>query len=219
MLAPDARADTVTYTISSGNAALSGFTGPYATVTVDLTSSTTAKVTFNSLTNGGYTYLMGDGSSADVNVNLTGAETVAIGGFSASNSIGFIGATPTAAAAGSANSVDGQGSFNETTTLGNFALTSTATTISFTLTLSGGTWANAANVLAANSNGNVAAVHVGPYSTSCTNTTDVGCTGVGTSTGFAGTTPAPLLGAGLPGLIVACGGLLALARRRRALAA
>jgi hypothetical protein len=47
---------------------------------------------------------------------------------------------------------------------------------------------------------------------------DVGL-GVGGATGFAASSvvvPGPMLGAGLPGLLAACGGLLALGRRRRA---
>jgi hypothetical protein len=53
----------------------------------------------------------------------------------------------------------------------------------------------------------------------------IGCTPIATptacaNTGFSGATrtvtvPAPLVGAGLPGLVMACGGLIAFARRRR----
>ena len=69
---PTARAvvlDSADIAISVPNAALSGFTGPYATLHIDLTSTTTADVTFTSLTNGGFIYMMGDGGTADLNVN------------------------------------------------------------------------------------------------------------------------------------------------------
>src|SRR2546429_5819206 len=65
-----ASADLI-YTLSTGNSGISGYTGPYATVSVTLTDSTHATVTFDSLTNGGNLYLMGDGGSAAVNVNAT----------------------------------------------------------------------------------------------------------------------------------------------------
>ena len=48
--------DSTDITIGVPNAALSGFTGPYANLHVDLTSSTTAEITFTSLTNGGFIY-------------------------------------------------------------------------------------------------------------------------------------------------------------------
>jgi hypothetical protein len=63
--------------------------------------------------------------------------------------------------------------------------------------------APAGETLTANSNGNFAGL-------------DVAMTG---ATGFAASNthavPGPVVGAGLPGIVVACGGLLALARRRR----
>jgi hypothetical protein len=42
-----ARADTIVSTLGTGNSDISGYTGPYGTVTIDLTSSTTADITFS----------------------------------------------------------------------------------------------------------------------------------------------------------------------------
>src|SRR6266700_8078546 len=69
---PAARAvvvDSTDITIGVPNAGLSGFTGPYANLHIDLTTATTADVTFTSLTNGGFLYMLGDGGTADLNVN------------------------------------------------------------------------------------------------------------------------------------------------------
>jgi len=154
------RADAIQYSISSGNPALTdaGFTGPYATVTVNRVNSTTATVTFNSLTQtiGGntYVYLMADGSSGAVNVR---ANSWSISGMSGSNSYaGFT--TPQLSNAGSQN-VDGFGVMNQT--VDNFDGFSYAmTTLSFTLTNLSGTWANAGAVLIANIQGALAASHI-----------------------------------------------------------
>jgi hypothetical protein len=154
------RADAIQYTLSTGNPALTnaGFTGPYATVTVTLVNSTTATVTFNSLTQtiGGntYVYLMGDGSSGAVNVK---AGSWTISGMSGSNSYsGFN--SPALSNAGSQN-VDGFGVMNQT--VDNFDGFSYAmTTLSFTLTNMSGSWANAGAVLIGNLNGALAAAHI-----------------------------------------------------------
>jgi hypothetical protein len=55
----------------TGNPAISGFSGPYATVDVHLIDATHAIVEFTSLTNSGNIYLMGDGGTVAVNVNAT----------------------------------------------------------------------------------------------------------------------------------------------------
>jgi hypothetical protein len=153
-------ADAIQYTLSSGNSALTnaGFTGPYATVTVNLVNSTTATVTFNSLTQtiGGntYVYLMADGSSGAVNVR---ASSWTISAMTGSNSYpGFSAAQLTNA--GSQN-VDGFGVMNQA--VNNFDGFSYAmTTLSFTLTRLSGTWANASQVLIANVQGALAASHI-----------------------------------------------------------
>src|SRR5438128_2509588 len=77
------KADTTQITIGNPNTALACCTGPYATVDINLTTSTTATITFTSLTNGGYIYLMGDGGTADLNVN----GTYSLGAVTESNSI------------------------------------------------------------------------------------------------------------------------------------
>jgi hypothetical protein len=78
-----AKADSISFSISAGNPAISGYPGPYASVTVNRTSSTTATITFTSLTAAGKVYLFGDGSSVAVNVN---ASTFTLGAITGSNS-------------------------------------------------------------------------------------------------------------------------------------
>jgi hypothetical protein len=152
--ASQARADFI-FTIDTGNAALSGFAGPYAQVDVNLTSSTTATITFTSLLNSGNIYLLGDGGSVAVNVN--GAFT--LGTITGSNAgTGF---TPGPWSNGGSGNEDGLGTYN--LTINSFdGYTHSSDTISFTITKSSGTWSSATDVLAgdAGSLGNIAAAHI-----------------------------------------------------------
>src|SRR5437764_15408428 len=101
-----ASADTISFDLGNPNTAISGYTGPYANVTVDLTSTTTATITFTALTNGIYTYVLVDGSSAAVNVN---ASTWTLSGLTGTP---FFGNGPSLTDVGTQQS-DGFGNFNQ----------------------------------------------------------------------------------------------------------
>lgn len=148
---PDALADSVTYDLTTQNGALAG-SGPYEQITIDLTSSTTATVTFNSLDTNGYTYLMASNGAADINVN---AATWTLSGISATNSLA--GFTAGSFSDDGSKNISAFGIFNQTLKGGGF--TSSATEISFTLTDTSGTWASAANVTTPNASGQILAAH------------------------------------------------------------
>ena len=149
-----AKADTFSFNLGVGNPAISGYPGPYVSVTVSRTNSTHATITFTSLTAAGNIYLMGDGSSVAVNVNAT---SWTVSNVTGSNSgTGF---TPGPYSNGGSGNVDGFEVFNQR--INSFdGFTHSSSTIRFTLTNTSGTWANAAAVLAANSGGSLAAAHI-----------------------------------------------------------
>jgi hypothetical protein len=208
------RADDI-FDLGTGNSAISGFPGPYAQVDVHLTSSTSATITFTSLTNSGNIYLLGDGGSVGVNVNAT---SFTVSGITGSNAgTGF---TPGPWSDGGAGNEDGFGSFNQT--INSFdGFTHSSDTISFTVTNNSGTWATAADVLVANANGGEAAAHI--FITSSPANAANGAIVTGFASGndrgtFVENTPAPpgvvLLGSGIVLL-----GLVGWSRRRRLAAA
>jgi hypothetical protein len=153
-----AYADTFNFDLATGNPAISGFPGDYASVIVDLTSSTMATITFTSLTNSGNIYLMGDGGTVGVNVN---AASWSITNITTSNGgTGFSTSDPAHPPTnGGSGNEDGFGSFNQT--INSFdGFTHSADTVSFTVTDTSGTWAGASQVLTPNNDGAFAEAHI-----------------------------------------------------------
>src|SRR5579864_3316131 len=115
---------------------LSCCTGPYASVNIHLTDNTHATVTFDSLTSGGFIYLLAGDRAADLNVNaasFTATET-------STNSLsGFMAPGPLSNTFG--NNADGFGNFN--LNVNSFdGFQHSQTEIVVTLTDNSGTWAS-----------------------------------------------------------------------------
>jgi PEP-CTERM motif-containing protein len=181
--------------LTLGNAAISGFPGPYANVAINRTDATHATITFTSLTNSGNIYLFGDGGSVAVNVN---AASWTIGTFIGSNAgVGF---TPGPYSNAGAGNEDGFGSFNQN--VNSFdGYTHSSDSISFILTNTSGTWASDSNVLVANASGYSVAAHI--FVTSAPANRSNGALATGFAVNGEAPTPEPtsvvLLGLGLAG--------------------
>jgi hypothetical protein len=137
-----AKADTVDYTLTTSNNPGTLGTGPFGNVNVNLTSGTTATITFTAASG----YLFVDGGAVAVNVN---ANSWTIGNFNSNGN--------PVSDAGSGNE-DGFGVFNQKVSQQNSS--NGASIISFVLTNTSGTWASAANVLAFNGNNWLVGAHI-----------------------------------------------------------
>jgi hypothetical protein len=207
ILAPTAQADT-TYTLNVGNTAISGFPAPYGSVDVHLVDATHATVTFDAATTGGFQYLFGGQGAAAVNVS--GSFIPTTGSLTGSNPLGGgpgsgFANNPADLSFAGAGSEDGFGNFNLTVdSFDGYGHSFLEIVFGITAT-SGNTWASSAAVLSAT---NPVAAHI--FVAQCPAGT---CGTDALATGYAA--PGPIVGGGLPGVVMACGALLALGRRRR----
>lgn len=144
-----AYADSTTLTLGSSNLG-STYTGPFGSVLVNRTNSTTAQFTFTSAAG----YLFIDTGMAAVNLNGSGTWTVTVNGVTSPT--GFT--VPTVVNQGSGNE-DGFGSFNQQlgTTAG---YASGVSQLIFTIVDSTANWANVSQVLTGNNDGFLAAAHI-----------------------------------------------------------
>jgi len=172
-----ASASTI-YTLGAGNSSLPSGTypSPYATVTVVLNDSTDATLTFAGATNATYSYLFGGAQAVDANFsgpvtisNITGDASVTYTNNAPQNVSDF----------GNMNvSIDAAG--------GN---SNAFTPISFKATLTSGSWASETSVLTPDNKGFVLAAHIFVIQNS---------NGSNPTTGFAGNSGTPSVGATVP---------------------
>jgi VPDSG-CTERM motif len=138
-----AKADTFSYTLTTGNTPSLG-AGPFGTVLVNRTGSSTATITFTAAAG----YLFVDGGAVAVNVN---AASWSVSAFT-------VNAGANAVTNDSPRQEDGFGIFNQGGSQQNAS--NGASSVSFTLTTAPGTWASAVNVLVGNALGNAVAAHI-----------------------------------------------------------
>ena len=150
---PRAFGDMISFNLENANiGGLSCCIGPYAKVTVNRSSAMAATVTFDSLTNGGFLYLLAGNEAVDLNVNAS-AFTASVSG---TNSL--VGFSPGPYTNTGSKNVSSFGLFNLTVdSKGGF--TESADQIVVTLSASGANWVTASDVLTANSDGSTAAIH------------------------------------------------------------
>jgi hypothetical protein len=152
------RADSVTFDLEQLNLNMVTYPGPYATVTINRTSSTAATITFTSLISpdSSNIYLMSDGGTVGVNVN---AATFTVGVPTLTN--GGTGFTPLYKDNTPGNE-DGFGSFNVSLNSKN-GFPDASDSVQFTVTDTSGTWNSVSDVLKPNGTGGsgyVAAAHI-----------------------------------------------------------
>ena len=189
-----ARADTITFDLNNGNPGISGFPPPYAAVTINRTSTTTATITFQAYAG----YLIGGAQAVDLNFN-GGAVTFANLSFTGGCIGGGCPAGGTRFASEGAGNADGWGSFNFRLGVTD-GFTNAVTSVTFDVTCLSCNWGSAGAVLTPNELGHSAAAHIFVIGSNCGGSP---CTGFATN-GAGDAVPEPasmfLLGTGLLGL-------------------
>jgi len=156
------RADTV-LNLGLGNSAINGYPAPYGSVTVHLTDSTHATITFAGAAHDGKVYLMGGDGAAGVNVS--GDFSYVANSFSASGPTSPLGLFTAPSLANSdpiaAGSEDGFGDFDLSIKLFD-GFTNAANSISFSVKADNtNSWNSSNDVLTPNPGGhNEAAAHI-----------------------------------------------------------
>ena len=187
--APRGASAVITISLDTPNAAISGYTGPYGTVSVVFVDATHATVSLMSNTVGTNIYLFGDGSTIALNTNGT-ATASGIMGANAGSGFSPGPFTQTSPVPHATQQVNGFGKFNMV--IDDFdGFSNTVDSLSFTLTKGSGTWADESAILTPNANGARAAGHV--FVAPCTGTPCVANQSTGAlTTGFASGSGGPI---------------------------
>jgi len=166
------------YSLDTPNAALSGATGPYGTVTVTRTGNNTASLSFDALS--GFTF----GGAQAIAANINAASFTASG---ASFIVAFPPPTTQAIIGSGAQQADGFGLFNQVYDMFD-GYTNSIVHFQFNVTKVGGSnWLTDSDVLTGNNGGNILAAHVFACNQNpCTETGGASVTGWATTSGFPG---------------------------------